>query len=563
MLTEISIRNLAVIEQLRLTCVRGFLAMTGETGAGKSIVIDALSLIAGGRGSTELVRHGSEKAEIEALFDIGIDHPVWEALGRLGIEAEPPEPLLIRREITVQGKSYARINGQLVNLTMLREVGDHLINLHGQHEHQALLKTEHHLEWLDAYGGTIVSNNKRQYQQTFEAYMNTKKEMSELESGSKLALQMSDLYRFQVEEISAAALIVDEDEKLEDEQRRLANAEKMVDAISQAYDGLYGNGKALESISITMNRIEYIKKYDESHLLPLFEQVQTAYYQLEDAAFQLRAYRDTLEFEPDRLNQIEERLNLIASLRRKYGSTIIEILAHYEYITSELVRLDHKDERLDELGKKLAVLQQQLTEEARVLSASREETSLKLCAELERHLQDLNMERTRFAVYFEPLEDNEQFKFTKDGIDRIEFQLSANPGEPLRSLNKIASGGELSRIMLALKTIFSGLDQIPVLVFDEVDTGVSGRAAQAIAEKLANLSRNRQIFCVTHLPQVASMADAHYLIYKEVEEDRTFTRISHLADDERVTELARMLGGAKVTTTTLNHAREMIELARR
>lgn len=563
MLTEISIRNLAVIEQLRLTCVRGFIAMTGETGAGKSIVIDALSLIAGGRGSTELVRHGSEKAEIEALFDVGIDHPVWETLGRLGIESDPSEPLLIRREITVQGKSHARINGQLVNLTMLREVGDHLINLHGQHEHQALLKIEHHLEWLDAYGGTIVSNNKRQYQETFAAYMNMRKEMSDLETGSKQALQMSDLYRFQVEEISAAALIVDEDEKLEDEQRRLANAEKMVDAISQAYDGLYGNNRALESISVTMNRIDQIKKYDESQLQPLFEQVQSAYYQIEDAAFQLRAYRDTLEFEPDRLNQIEERLNLIASLRRKYGSTITEILAHYINITSELERLAHKDERLEELSKKLAVLQEQLIKEARVLSVSRQETSLKLCAELEQHLQDLNMERTRFAVFFEPIDDKEPYKFTKYGIDRIEFQLSANPGEPLRSLNKIASGGELSRIMLALKTIFSGLDQIPVLVFDEVDTGVSGRAAQAIAEKLANLSRTRQIFCVTHLPQVASMADAHYLIYKEVEEDRTYTRISHLTEDDRVTELARMLGGAKVTATTLNHAREMIELARR
>jgi DNA repair protein RecN (Recombination protein N) len=563
MLTEISIRNLAVIEELRLTCVRGFLAMTGETGAGKSIVIDALSLIAGGRGSTELVRHGSEKAEIEALFDIGIDHPVWETLGRLGIESEASEPLLIRREITIQGKSHARINGQLVNLTMLREVGDHLINLHGQHEHQALLKTEHHLEWLDAYGGTLISNNKRQYQATFSAYMNMKKEMSDLESGSQQALQMSDLYRFQVEEIAAAALIVDEDEKLEDEQRRLANAEKMVDAISQAYEGLFGNNKSLEWISVTLNRIDHIKEYDESHLQPLFEQVQSAYYQLEDASFQLRAYRDTLEFEPNRLNQIEERLNLIASLRRKYGSTITEILAHNEHITSELDRLAHKDERIEELSKKLAVLQQQLTEEARVLSVSRQETSLQLCAELERHLQDLNMERTRFAVYFEPLDEKEPYKFTKEGLDRIEFQLSANPGEPLRSLNKIASGGELSRIMLALKTIFSGLDQIPVLVFDEVDTGVSGRAAQAIAEKLANLSRNRQIFCVTHLPQVASMADAHYLIYKEVEEDRTYTRINHLADDERVTELARMLGGAKVTTTTLNHAREMIQLARR
>lgn len=562
MLTEISIRNLAVIEQLRLTCVSGFLAMTGETGAGKSIVIDALSLIAGGRGSTELVRHGSDKAEIEALFEVGNDHPVWNTLHKLGIESDPSEPLLIRREITLQGKSHARINGQLVNLTMLREIGDQLVNLHGQHEHQALLKTEHHLEWLDAYGGTIVSSNKSQYQETYDTYVSLKKEMTELETNSGQALQMSDMYRFQVEEISAAALVVDEEEKLEAEQRRLANAEKMVDAITQAYEALFGSNKALESISVTMNRIEHIKKYDESQLLPLHEQVQSAYYQIEDAAFQLRAYRDTLEFEPERLNQIDERLALIASLRRKYGSTIAHILAHYEHISSELDRLAHKDERLEELAKKLAVVQKQLTREATILSASRRETSVRLCEELERQLQDLNMERTRFAVSFEPLVEDAPYVFSRTGIDHIEFQLSANPGEPLKSLNKIASGGEMSRIMLALKTIFAGIDQIPVLVFDEVDTGVSGRAAQAIAEKLTNLSGNRQVFCVTHLPQVASMADAHYLIFKEVEDNRTFTRISHLSGEDRIKELARMLGGAKVTETTLNHAREMIQLAR-
>jgi DNA repair protein RecN (Recombination protein N) len=562
MLSEISIRNLAVIEQLRLTCARGFLAMTGETGAGKSIVIDALSLIAGGRGSTELVRYGSDKAEIEALFDIGSDHPVWETLDQLGIEADRTEPLIIRREITVQGKSNARVNGQLVNLSMLREVGDHLINHYGQHEHQALLRTEHHLEWLDAYGGTIINEKKLHYQALYEEYTTIKKEISNLESGFQQALQMSDLYRFQIEEISSASLVLDEEEKLGAERRRLANAEKMAESVSHAYEGLYGNTKALESISQALNRLDHIKNYDESRLQPLYEQVQSAYYQLEDAAFQLRAYRDTLEFEPGRLDQIEERLSLVGNLKRKYGASITDILIHYEHITLELERLAHKDERLDELSKKLEQLHRQLTKEAQLLSSLRQEVSLKLSSELQDHLKDLNMERTRFAVYFEPADEARGYKFTRDGIDRVEFQLSANPGEPLRSLSKIASGGELSRIMLALKTIFTGLDEIPVLVFDEVDTGVSGRAAQAIAEKLANLSRNRQIFSVTHLPQVASMADAHYLIFKEVEGDRTYTKVSQLKEDERVAELARMLGGSKVTSTTLNHAREMIQLAR-
>lgn len=562
MLAEISIRNLAIIEELRVTFARGFHVLTGETGAGKSIIIDALGLAAGGRGSSGLVRHGSDKAEIEAIFDIEPAHPVWAQLDQFGIAYDVSEYLLIRREITSTGKSTARVNGQLVNLSMLKEIGDLIVNIHGQHEHQSLLRIDKHLLLLDAYGGQPVAEAKAAYSRTYEAYRAVEEELEALQSGAQQALQMADLYRFQADEIAAAALVEGEDDKLEEERHKLANAEKLMDGVVHAYDGLYGPGKALDLVSEASGRLESVASFDPGKLQPIAEQIQSAYYQLEDAAFQLRAYRDSLEFEPDRLNLVEERLGQISALKRKYGATIADILQHYAHIVGELDKTENVDERLKELGEKREKLGRQLEAEAGRLTAARKEAAKALADAVERQLRDLQMERTRFAVWFEEGERGQRH-FTPSGADRIEFRISPNPGQPLQPLSKIASGGELSRIMLAIKTIFAAQEEIPVLVFDEVDTGVSGRAAQAIAVKLANLSKHNQVFSVTHLPQVASMADGHYVIVKEVEGERTFTKIKALEGEERVAELARMLGGAQVTETTLKHAREMIELARR
>lgn len=561
MLAEITIRNLAVIERLQVSFRNGFHVLTGETGTGKSIVIDALTLIAGGRGSAELVRHGSERAEIEAMFELPNTHPVWRQLAEIGVEADHDEPLIIKRSITSAGKSNARINGQLVNLSMLRDVGEFLVNIHGQHEHQSLLKTERHIDWLDAYGEAQISAVKSAYQLTYEKHRAVAAELRELQSGVQQALQMLDLYKFQSEEIAAAALAEGEEEQLETDRRKLANAGKLMDAVADAYERVYGGGQGLEQLSAAMDKLEYAVPYDEQRLQPLFEQIQGAYYQLEDASFQLRAYRDELEFEPERLNDIEARLDALAGLKRKYGPTIADILLHYAKINEELERVEHKDERLAELTKQSAELERKLKQQALKLTAARKAAAAALAEEVEAHLRDLNMERTRFAVEFEEAEDG-KLVFARNGADHVEFRISANPGEPLRALSKVASGGELSRIMLAMKSIFAAADQIPVVVFDEVDTGVSGRAAQAIAGKLAALSRQCQIFAVTHLPQVASMADGHYLIRKEVDGGRTYTEVDSLDGEERVKELARMLGGAKITDTTLKHAREMIELAR-
>ncbi|MCR8642402.1 DNA repair protein RecN [Paenibacillus sp. N1-5-1-14] len=567
MLTELSIRNLAVIEHVHVICKSGFHVLTGETGAGKSIIIDALSLIVGGRGSAEWIRYGSSKAEIEGLFEVESDHPVWEVLERLGIEASMDEGLLIRREITSTGKSTARINGQLVNLTMLREVGECLVNIHGQHEHQSLLKVEEHIHSLDAYGGEQLAPVKAAYRAAYDVYMALKKEMKALQDDSMQTLQRIDLYRFQIDEIAAAKLKVGEDVSLLEERRKLAYAEKLMTNVSESYDLIYSSGSGLDAVNKAMNRIQDIVSYD-AKLQPLLEQLQSAYYQLEDAAYQLRDYRENIEFNPSRLDEIELRLDLISSLRKKYGSDVSEILAHYQTIKQELDALEHKDARNEELQQQLDAQGIILAEAGMELSARRKEASESLARDIECELRDLHMERTQFAVQIDLADDSDGIecagsfvKFNREGIDQVEFMMAPNPGEPLRGLAKIASGGELSRIMLAMKTIFARIDRIPVLVFDEVDTGVSGRAAQAIAEKMSQLSGSCQVFSITHLPQVASMADVHLFIRKVIDNERTYTQVADLDQQGRIEELARMLGGAAVTETTLHHSQEMLVLA--
>lgn len=563
MITELTIRNLAVIEQITVSFRNGFSVLTGETGAGKSIIIDALGLIAGGRGSAELVRYGCDKAEIEAQFDIPAGHPAYGVLAKLGIEAANDEHLIVRRDMTAQGKSTSRINGQLVNLAMLREVGECLVNIHGQHEHQSLMKAEAHLQWLDLFDAERIVPVRTQFEQSYDRYVQQKKELRQLEETSKNALQMADLYRFQIEEIGSAALKIGEDEWLLEEKRKLANAEKLFQNVADSYDALYGS-KGLTTISKAVSRITDIAAVDSAVLGPLLEQLQSAFYQLEDAAFQLRDYRDRIEFNPERLEQIEDRLTTIGSLRRKYGDTIAEIIAYEQQIKEQLELIENKDETIRRLEQELEREQEHLLKIGTKLSELRQSAAKRLAGGIEAELKALHMERTRFDVHFPRLGKQslgESTAMSRSGLDEAEFLISANPGEPLRPLAKIASGGEMSRIMLAMKAIFARVDRIPVLVFDEVDTGVSGRAAQAIAEKMSELSRHCQVFSITHLPQVACMADSHYLIRKTVQGDRTYTSVDDVRGSERIRELARMLGGVEVTETTLSHAREMIELA--
>lgn len=563
MITEITIRNLAVIEHVTVSFRNGFSVLTGETGAGKSIIIDALSLIAGGRGSAELVRYGCEKAEIEAQFDIQQGHPVFAVLEKIGIETSSDGLLIIRREISVHGKSTSRINGQLVNLAMLREVGEWLVNIHGQHEHQSLMKTEAHLGWLDLFDSERIVPVRTLFEQAYDRYTQLRKELRHLEETSKQALQMADLYRFQIEEIGSAKLKIGEDESLLEEKRKLTNAEKLYQNVADSYDALYGS-KGLSAISKAVQRITDIAAVDPAVLSPLLEQMQSAYYQLEDAAFQLRDYRDSVEFNPARLDVIEDRLSLIGTLRRKYGDDVKEMIAYAQRIEQELMLIENKDETMKRIEQDVEREKERLLAIGSQLTGLRQETAKRLAGGIERELKALHMERTRFDVSFQRSDSTDKVApyISRSGLDNAEFLISANPGEPLRPLAKIASGGEMSRIMLAMKSIFARVDRIPVLVFDEVDTGVSGRAAQAIAEKMSELSQYCQVFSITHLPQVACMADSHYLIHKNIHSDRTFTSVEDVRDSDRVKELARMLGGVEVTETTLDHAREMIELAK-
>lgn len=565
MLRELSIRNLAVIEEVQISFHNGFHVLTGETGAGKSILIDALSLLVGGRGSADMVRFGCDKAEMEALFDMPTQHPVWNIMRRLGVQFSMEEMLVIRRELSTQGKSVSRVNGQLVTLTMLREIGESLVNIHGQHEHQSLLRSEQHLEWLDLFGGDLLIERKTQYKRAYGQLADIRSALKDLEDTARHNVQMLDLYRFQIEEITAAELKPGEDELLIEQRKTLMYAEKRMDAASEAYTLLYG-GKGLDAFSKAISKLTDIVNYDKAMLEPLLEQLQSAFYQAEDAAFQLRDYRDGIDADPETLARIEERLDLIHGLKRKYGESIPDILEYLQKISDERDKIENRDELAAELRAKEAAAYSLAYSLAEELSALRKHASITLSDSIESQLGQLLMPSAKFRVSLEGAavengDGTETAKLHANGLDDAVFMLSSNPGEPLKPLNRIASGGEMSRIMLALKSIFAEIDQVPVLIFDEVDTGVSGRAAQAIAEKMSALSAKCQVFSITHLPQVACMADHHYEIMKAVSGGRTATSVTELATDKRINELARMLGGVEVTEKTRHHAQEMLDLA--
>ncbi|WP_128896709.1 DNA repair protein RecN [Longirhabdus pacifica] len=555
MLVECTIRNLAVIESLRVQFFNGFHVITGETGAGKSMVIDALSLIAGGRASTDLIRFGSDKAEIECLFQMPLSHAVWDQLEESGLQRDQQEQLIIRRTITSNGKSMCRVNGQLVNLTTLKKVGQHLINIHGQHEHQSLFDVEKHLHWLDQFAGEDFTLSKRNYALLYRSYHQNVKKLQSIQEDSQRMLQMMDLYRFQIEEIENAQLIEDEEECLKEERQKLGNAEKLMNGISTAYHKVQND--SMDAVQTVLFELEQLVDVDKSGLDAIYEQIKSISYMLEDASMSLRDYQHHIVHDPERLNEVESRLNLIHTLQKKYGSSISEVLTYYNKIKAEFQDMEHKDEQLESLENEIQKQKEELLYKANELTHSRKMVANELAQKVMAHLEDLHMGKTKFEVHMVSSEQH----LNENGQDQIQFLISANPGEPLRPLQKIASGGEISRIMLAMKTAFSSIDQVPVLIFDEVDTGVSGRAAQAIADKLSALSTQFQVFSITHLPQVACMADQHYLIQKQIQEQRTFTNVEHLRQNGKITELARMLGGVEVTATTEEHAREMLELA--
>ncbi|MBU8879323.1 DNA repair protein RecN [Bacillus sp. FJAT-29790] len=556
MLGEISIKNFAIIESLSVSFENGLTVLSGETGAGKSIIIDAIHLLVGGRGSSEFVRHGEEKAEIEGLFQLeDPDHPCYKKASEIGIDIEDGM-VVLRRDISKTGKSVCRVNGKLVTNSTLREIGSTLIDIHGQHEHQELMDETMHISLLDQYGGGEISSALFEYQEVYQSYEQTLKHLKNLTENDQQMAHRLDLIQFQLDEIQTANLKINEDEELFEEKRKLSNFERIYDSIQLGYSGLQGEQKGLDWIGLVMGHIQDAAELDPSYK-ELAESISNSFYQLEDAARTIRNEMDFLEYDPGRLTVIEDRLNEIHQLKRKYGKTVVEILEYASKIEEEIETLQNKETHIDHLEKEAASLRKDLLIEAEELSNLRKKSAQNFTKLLHKELKELYMEKTVFEVKFETDSEN----FMKNGIDRAEFYISTNPGEPLKPLSKIASGGELSRIMLALKSIFSKHQGITSIIFDEVDTGVSGRVAQAIAERIHFVAVNSQVLCISHLPQVAAMADTHLYIAKNIKDGRTKTTVKSLNETEKVKEIGRMISGVEITDLTKEHAKELLQLA--
>ncbi len=555
MLKELSIRNFAIIDDLTVNFSEGLTVLTGETGAGKSIIIDAVHLLAGGRASQEFIRHGASKAELTGLFIITNEqHPIYSKLEEVGIESEEGT-IILRRDINEKGKSVCRINGKLVPLSILRDIGSTLIDIHGQHESQELMDERQHIHLLDYFASNEIKNVKEQYVKGYQAYREFKREVAELNMDEQRIAQRIDLYQFQINELEEANLKIGEEDALLDERRRLLNFHKIFERANVAYEAISGDLKSLDHLGNAMNALEDIVELDE-HFKDSAEIVTNSFYALQDAAYQIKNVLDELEFEPDRLNEVEQRLAQYQTMKRKYGTTVEEILEYFEKIKEEIILLQNRDEIIQNNEKKLVEMEEDLNKLAQELTKIRKQSSVKLSEAIMEQLRDLHMEKAKFIVNFESLHS-----FDLNGKDYVSFYISTNVGEPPKSLPKIASGGELSRIMLALKTIFSSSNGVTSIIFDEVDTGVSGRVAQAIAEKIAAISIQSQVLCISHLPQVAAMADQHYYIRKQVDQNRTYTTVTNIDTTARIEEVSRMMSGSEITDLTLQHASELLKLA--
>ncbi len=557
MIQQLSIRNIALIEELTIGLKDGLNVLTGETGAGKSILIDAVNLVLGERADRELIKTGTDAARVEILFSLKKREKVDSLLQAFGIPSEEDGSLLLMRELTNQGKNTCRINGRSVTLSMLREISRLLVDIHGQHQHQSLLAPETHIEILDRLGGAALVSMKSKLYEVYTQWMETVKEIRKITGDERDAERRKDLLRYQIDEIRRAEITPGEEEAVRKERTLLLHGEKILQAVSESYQELYagtvGRPAMIDSLGTILSRFEPIKGYDEQ-LLGISDLLEGLQAQLDEAVLQIRSYKEDFEYDPNQLEVLESRLELIRALKRKYGSTIDEILSCERDLTEELDNLENSQARLSYLNDENLRLERIVLEHCQRLSMKRKELAAWLEMELIEQLKNLHMEKTRFSAAVVSAKSS----ITSQGYDSVEFMISPNPGEPLKPLSKIVSGGEMSRIMLALKTILGSTDEIPTLIFDEIDVGISGRTASRVAEKMAMVSRDRQILCVTHLPQIAAIADTHFIIQKIIEDKRTLTTMKELDFSARKMELARMIGGDSVTPLSLEHAYELI-----
>lgn len=566
MLVQLSVEHFATIERAEVTFAGGLNVLTGETGAGKSLLVDAVQVLLGGRASAEYVRSGAERAVIAALFDVSGQPRVQARLAELGWDPEPE--LVLTREISAQGRSLSRINGRPATGAQVRSVAGLLVDLHGQHEHQSLLHPSSHLELLDAYAGPAVAAVREAVAELHRRRQALRSELAGLRGDARSRARAMDLLRHEIAEIDAAGLRPGEEEELRQRRRFLAEAERIAAALAEAHAALYAGEDRLppvgERLDALAGRLRAFAGFDPE-LAATVELLDAARIQVEEAALTVRRLLERARFDPEELRAVDERLTRIGELKRRYGDTVEEILAYRDRAAAELQRLEGAGERAEAVERELAAVEDELARHCADLRARRREAARRLAGEVERRLAELGMAGARFAARLEPLPpddrplavDGEPCGVTATGADSCAFLLAANPGEGFHPLARSASGGELSRVMLALKAVLADVDPLPTLIFDEIDAGIGGRTALAVADKLRDLARRHQVLCVTHLPQIAAAADAHFAVEKRVEGGRTVTRVRALSGEAREREIARMLAGGE-GELDLAHARQLL-----
>ena len=551
MLLEISIKNFAIIESISLNFEKGMTVLTGETGAGKSIIIDAMNMMLGARATTDVIRHGAPKAEIEGLFSIENSQVLQELFDEQGLLLG--DEIIIRREILQNGRSVSRVNGQMVNLSVLRSIGQHLVDIHGQHDQEELMRPQLHIQMLDGFGDAAFLELKQAYQTNFEAYRNMRKQLLEVKKNQEEHKTRIEMLEFQMAEIESASLKLGEYIKLNQERDKLLNHKHIADTLTNAYTMLDNEEfSSLANIRSAMNDMESLEDYDAEYR-EISTSLSESYYVLEDVTKRLEDIIEDLDFDGNRLMQIENRLDLIHAITRKYGGNVDDVLLYFAKITEEYNLLTGHHLSSDDMEAELKKLEVSLVDLASQLSSARHKLAKQLEIEIQQELKDLYMDKAQFQVQFT------NAKFSREGNESVEFYISTNPGEDFKPLVKVASGGELSRLMLAIKSAFSRKEGKTSIVFDEVDTGVSGRVAQAIAQKIHKIGQHGQVLAISHLPQVIAIADYQFFIEKISDEHSTVSTVRLLTLEERVEEVAKMLAGENVTAAALTQARELLQ----
>ena len=551
MLLEISIKNFAIIEAISLNFEKGMTVLTGETGAGKSIIIDAMNMMLGARATTDVIRHGAPKAEIEGLFSVENSHALQMIFDEQGIELG--DEIIIRREILQNGRSVSRVNGQMVNLSVLRSIGQYLVDIHGQHDQEELMRPQLHIQMLDGFGDADFLELKQAYQTNFDAYRKMRKQLLEIKKNQEEHKARIEMLEFQMTEIESASLQPGEDLKLNQERDKLLNHKNIADTLTNAYTMLDNEEfSSLANVRSAMNDMESLEDYDVEYR-EISTSLSESYYVLEDVTKRLEDIIEGLDFDGNRLMQIESRLDLIHAITRKYGGNVDDVLMYFAKITEEYNLLTGNHLSSDDMEAELKQLEVSLVNLASKLASARHNLAQQLEIEIQQELKDLYMEKAWFQVQFT------KGKFTREGNESVEFYISTNPGEAFKPLVKVASGGELSRLMLAIKSAFSRKEGKTSIVFDEVDTGVSGRVAQAIAQKIHKIGQNGQVLAISHLPQVIAIADYQFFIEKISNDHSTVSTVRLLSVEERVEEVAKMLAGENVTEAALSQARELLQ----